>query len=316
MKKLSVFVLFSILLSCASFDVEDAVRDSGFPAQGGPDPGPPYPQPVPGAVVIERPVYVPAPEAPPPRPQAGQQAAAASNRDGIVAPQDYSRAAMIYDYSPDFVYEVYTRPLRVSDISLQPGELAVEPPFVSDSERWIIGAGVSYENGVPVQHFYIKPASPGISASLVINTNKRAYHVILRSFSEAYMPIVRWRYPPGLPANYIAPAAGGEGAGGGFAGVDPRFLSFDYRVTYGLFSKPYWLPELAFDDGSKTYIRFPGAVLQREMPAVFENRNDVLNYRVAGNLIVIDKLAENITVRIGRTEIAVTKKRRPDGQGR
>jgi type IV secretion system protein VirB9 len=80
-------------------------------------------------------------------------------------------------------------------------------------------------------------------------------------------------------------------------------------VKHGLFNKPYWLPELVFDDGSKTYIRFPAQVLQREMPAVFENRRFILNYRVIGNLIIIDKLIENLTVKIERTEIFISKKR-------
>jgi type IV secretion system protein VirB9 len=314
MKKLTVFVLISALMSCAAFDVEDAVKDLGIGMQNAQDSvqpsAPPSSNNGTGERVVEKPVYVPAQETPPARPGAGQNAVRASNDAGVILPQDYSHAAMVYDYNPDFVYEIYTRPLRVSDICLQPGELAVDVPFVSDSERWIIGAGISYENGSPVQHFYIKPASAGLSASLVINTDRRVYHVILRSFSEVHMPIVRWRYSQGLPNNYIVPMADNAGDGGGFAGIDPRFLSFNYRVTYSLFSKPYWLPELVFDDGSKTYVRFPDMVLQRELPTVFENRNDVLNYRVAGNLIVIDKLIESITVRIGRTEAGINKKRR------
>jgi len=154
-----------------------------------------------------------------------------------------------------------------------------------------------------VQHIYVKPASGGLEASLVINTDLRSYHAILRSFKDVHMPIVRWRYAAPVPNNYIAgPPQGAP------QGMDPRLLSFNYRMTYPLFKKPAWLPELVFDDGGKTFIVFPDMVLQRELPAVFENRRDVLNY-VVDNLVVIDRLADNITVKLERSQISISKKR-------
>jgi len=275
--------------------------------------------PSPEVIVVEQPIFIPAKEAPPTSPKPGLDTAKESNKVGIIMPSDYSHAAVVYDYNPDWVYEVYAMPLRVCDIRLEPNEKALEIPFVSDSERWNIGAGVSQEGNALVQHIYVKPAAKGQEASLIINTDRRVYHIVLRSFSSAYMPIVRWRYHSGLPENYISSAKqdsspqnmseGSTSDGPFFTSVDPRFLSFNYRITYGFFSKPLWLPELVFDDGSKTYITFPKQILQKELPAVFENRKDKLNYRVMGNLIIIDKLIENITVKIGRKEITIAKKR-------
>jgi type IV secretion system protein VirB9 len=310
MKKLIFcFLIPAITVSCTTVDIDRRIIDSGFNlTASNADFQTPLFQPE--IEIVERPVYVPAAEAPPPRPPAGEQAVRSSNSEGIIRPQHFSHAAIIYDYNPDFVYEVYTQPLRVTDISLQPGERIVDIPFVSDSERFILGAGISYENSVPVQHVYVKPSVAGISATLIINTDRRVYRIILRSFSNVHMPLVRWRYPPSLPNNFIQPIRSTGSADNNFLSLDPRFLSFNYRVTHGFFNKPYWLPELVFDDGAKTYITFPDLVLQREMPAIFENRNDVLNYRVVGNLIIIDKLIENITVKIGRSEITITKRRR------
>jgi type IV secretion system protein VirB9 len=312
-----LFLFFlPFFFSCATIDIEEKIKDVGIGLRGqGADPdqaGSSFVSLEPEVIVVERPVYVPAETPPPSRtPAAGEQAVRASNSDGIVRPQDYSHAAVVYDYDRDWVYEIYAQPLRLCDISLQPGERVVETPFVSDSERWIIGAGVSYENGVHVQHIYIKPQSSGLEASLIINTDRRVYRIILRSFTNMHMPVTRWRYLPALPNNYYPSGPSDEGGSPGSpgGGVDPRFLSFNYRITYSLFHKPYWLPELVFDDGGKTYIQFPNLVLQREIPAVMENRNDVLNYRVIGNMIVIDKLVESITVKIGRTEITIAKKR-------
>ena len=323
---LSALLLCALLASCASVDIEKRVKaDTKAGRKAG---GPPalivpveMPPPEVQVVEVERPVYVPEP-APAaktaPQPQ-GRAAVEASNSAGILKPSEYSRAAMVYDYSRDWVYEVYAQPLRVCDIRLEPGEKAAEPPFVSDSERWMLGAGVSYENGAAVQHIYVKPTEKGLEASLIINTDRRTYHLILKSFTDVFMPMVRWRYPSaGMPENYALPS-GDAGAGrapdaadtgtDAGAGVDPRFLSFNYRVVYGLFNKPKWLPELVYDDGKKTYIAFPEGVLQGELPAVFENRSDIVNYRVARNIVIIDKLIEAVTVKMGKTEISIEKKK-------
>lgn len=306
-------VLSMAYFSCATVDVEKNLSDAGI---GRPEKIEDLPASVmadAGTAVVRQPVFVPEREAPR-APASGTAAVQESNRAGIIRPSDYSHAAMVYDFNPDWVYEVYGQPLRVCDITLEPGEQVAETPFISDSARWVLGAGVSYARGLPVQHIYIKPSEAGIEASLIINTDRRVYHIILRSYRDTFMPIVRWRYPStAMPNNYIAPPQA-EAADDTRPTADPRFLSFNYRITYNWFRKPYWLPELVFDDGSKTYITFPATVLNREMPTVFENRRDVVNYRVNGNLIIIDKLVENITVRIDDTLISIAKKRSAYGK--
>jgi type IV secretion system protein VirB9 len=306
--------------SCATtVDVEKSVAPqagSGDTASGGP---PVIAVPVdvpPEIIVVEKPVFVPegTPVAAPNVP-AGRQAVQQSNSEGIIEPKDYSKGAMVYDFDPDWVYEIYTQPLRVSDIYLEPGEQVLAIPFVSDTVRWILGAGVSREAGTEVQHIYVKPAEANLEASLIINTDRRVYHVILKSFRDVHMPVVRWRYrASGLPSAFINAPPGAataspdvQGAQGS-AVFDPRFLSFNYRMTYGFFSRPRWLPSLVYDDGRKTYIVFPENVLQRQLPSVFENRNNVINYRVLGNVIIIDKLIEKITVKIENKVVVIEKK--------
>ena len=135
------------------------------------------------------------------------------------------------------------------------------------------------------------------------------------------MPIVRWRYPsPILPQNFIQTVQRGGLAGGAFYGriaqaggeayfVDPQFLSFDYRIIRPFFRRPAWTPTLVYDDGRRTYIVFPEGVLMRELPVVFENRADVVNFRVNRNIIIIDKLIEHLTVRLGNQVITIEKRR-------
>jgi type IV secretion system protein VirB9 len=303
-----------LLLACVSVDVQKSVKTPRGSGKPPPETGtsvitvPLDPEPV----IIEKPVYVPQ-SGQGAAPVKGRAAVAEAARQGTAQPQDFSAAAMLYDYHRDFVYEVYCQPVRVTDIILKPGEKVVEAPFISDSERWMIGGGISYEGNAAVQHIYVQPTQANIQASLIINTNERVYHLILRSYQDIHMPMVRWRYhQSAMPQNYIT----GEAAavfmieeGDTTISADPRFLSFNYKITYGLFKKPRWLPALVYDDGKKTYITFPDTVLQTELPAVFENRSDVLNYRVARNVMIIDKLIEGITVTIGERRVVIEKKR-------
>jgi type IV secretion system protein VirB9 len=311
-----LFLPVFLAVSCASVDVERKVRaQSGAEKQRAEEPrvvAVPI-DAVRETQIIEKPVYIPqgTRAADPPRGTAAVQAAA---REGTAQPQDYSASAMIYDYHRDFVYEVYCRPLRITDVWLRPEERASEPPFISDSEQWMLGAGVSHEAGATIQHIYIKPVRANIEATLIINTDQRVYHIILRSFSSLHMPMVRFRYHDEnrMAQNYAAAAPDGtavftDGEEGALA--DPRFLSFNYRITYGFFKKPRWLPELAYDDGKKTYVTFPAETLQAELPAVFENRADVVNYRVKGGVMIIDRLVEKITVKLGGRSVVIEKKR-------
>jgi len=271
--------------------------------------------PPPEIIVMERPIFRPPPDPPDtPDPAAsGERAVRESNLAGIRPPGEFSYAAMIFDFNRDWVYEIFTSPLRITNITLEPGERITEPPFVSDSERWILGAGVSHRNGVPVQHVYVKPTAVSLEATLIVNTDRRVYHLILRSFRDVHMPIVRWRYPATMPMNLVAPRAGESAIGGTGAGpgvtVDPRFVSFNYRIRRGLSRRPPWMPEMVLDDGRRTIIVFPESVLHREFPAIFGNRRDVVNYRVDGRVVVIDGLFETITVTSGRTRVTITKRR-------
>jgi len=324
MKYLCFYLCFPVLLlSCATtVDVQRKVQTSlGVNKQFDPAlaikavPIDVEAAPPPEPIIIERPIYIPEATTTSSSTVSGRSAVQAAVGSGVLQPRDYSNAAMLYDYDRDFVYELYCQPYRLSDVTLEPGEKAVDVPFVSDSERWMLGAGVSYENDVPVQHIYVKPTVSGLTASLIINTDRRVYHLILRSYSDVHMPVVRWRYRENaMPQNYITGSSGSLGSSpgasdNGFA-VDPSYLSFDYRIKYGFFQKPKWLPTLVYDDGQKTYITFPESVLQTEMPAVFDNRSDIINYRVSKNIMIIDKLVETITVRLSNKVVTIEKKRR------
>ena len=90
-----------------------------------------------------------------------------------------------------------------------------------------------------------------------------------------------------------------------------EYLSFNYIISKPILFAPEWSPIKAYDDGAKTYVVFPEMILQKEYPTVFEKSRNIVNYRVNKNIMIIDKLIDKITVRLGKRAVTVSKKKGP-----
>ena len=90
-------------------------------------------------IYIEKPIYYP--DVPQVIAKPGETVANASAQ-GVMKPKDYNGAMILYDYDEKLVYQVFTMPLRVTDLYLEPGEKVIEQPFCGDTTRWSIGGGV------------------------------------------------------------------------------------------------------------------------------------------------------------------------------
>lgn len=259
-------------------------------------------------VYVDRPVYYPIEEAE--KRPTGKVAANLSLDKAIQEPKKFSGGMMFYDFDEKFVYEIYCQPYRITDLALEPGEMVLENPFLSESQVWEMGAGVSRRNGQDVQHFYLKPDISGLTTSMIVITDRRVYHFLLRSFKDCYMAMVEFEYPSTMPYNIKTDAMAERlnARSDAFSGIDPRFLSFDYKMSYSIFKKPIWLPRRVYDDGRRTYIQMDEKVLHTQNPVLFNNRNERINYRVEKNLIVIDELIEKVTLRRGKEKVTVKKK--------
>jgi type IV secretion system protein VirB9 len=259
-------------------------------------------------VYVDRPVYSPV-ETPEKQPS-GAEAVERSAGSALQTPMKFVNGVMFYPWDETFVYEIHCQPYRVTDLILEPGEEVLEMPFLSEEKVWEIGAGVSRENGLDVQHFFLKPSYSALATSMIVITTKRVYHLLLKSFKDRYMAMVRWEYPRSMPFT-VKQAAGGKNSNSlsqSAALVDPAFLSFDYKMTYSLFRKPVWLPKRAYDDGRKTYIELDERTLHMESPVLFDGKSRRVNYRVWKNLIIIDELIEKVTLKRGREKVTVVKK--------
>lgn len=263
-------------------------------------------------VYVEKPVYYPvgaSAESDKPALK-GTDAAKQSTKEAQMTPEKWTGGTMYYDFDSDFTYEIYCQPYRVTDLILEPGEQVIEMPFLSEEKVWEIGAGVSRNGNIDTQHFFLKPAYSGLITSFIIITDKRVYHLLLKSFKDVYMTQVKWQYPNTMPFNIKTDAMNERinKMSKETTEVDPAFLSFDYKMSYSVFKKPYWLPTRVYDDGKKTYIVMDETVLHMTSPVLFNKRNERINYSVNKNLIVINELIEKVTLRVGKEKVTIKKK--------
>ena len=258
----------------------------------------PEPLPLPGQL---KPVTDSAPTSEPtdPRRRVGAANAAARvqpTRDG------YVNAIQQYPWTQGALYQVYASPGQVTDIALQEGEQLVGPGPVAagDTVRGIIGDTVSGSGPTARVHILAKPTRPDISTNLVINTDRRTYHIELRATASTYMASVSWTYPQdqliALRGANTAAVASAPVA----AGIDLAALNFRYRIEG---DRVPWKPVRAFDDSAQVFIEFPAGISQGEMPPLFvtgaAGDAELVNYRVQGRYIVVDRLFAAAELRLG-----------------
>jgi type IV secretion system protein VirB9 len=228
----------------------------------------------------------------------------AANIAARIEPENagFDNAIQRYAYSEGSLFQVYAKPGQVTDIALQEGEKLVGPGPVAagDTARWLIGDTVSGTGASERVHILVKPTRPDIATNLVINTDRRTYHLELRANSGVYMASVSWTYPQD---ELIALRRAEEQAARAAPVADELVLerlNFDYQISG---DKPAWRPVRVFDDGRRTLVEFAPNIAEGEMPPFFvlgeEGDAQLVNYRVSGRYLIVDRLFKRAELRLG-----------------
>lgn len=245
-----------------------------------------------------------APSSRPPMPVAAANAAARvePRLDGFLG------AMQRFAWSEGGLYQVYTAPGRVTDLVLEPGEQLAGPGPIAagDTARWVIGDTESGQAEARRVHVLVKPTQAGLATNLVINTDRRTYYLELRAGAATYMASVAWTYPrdaliavakpigpaaqqPPTPLITPTPPA-----------ADLTRLNFDYRISG---DRVGWRPQQVFDDGAKVHLVFPPQVGAGELPPLFlldaAGKAGLVDYRVEGRQIIVDRLFDRAELRLG-----------------
>ncbi len=238
---------------------------------------------------------------------ANAEALAPSRADGFV------NATQVFGYEQGRVYEVWTAPMRITALSLEPGEKIISKA-AGDTERWMIGDTTSGEAETVQTHLLIKPYRAGLATNMVVTTNRRVYLLALKASgeSEAFNAAVSWTHP--LPQALTSKVAVGP------AETDPKPTTLApilkahgpeaYRIRTG-WRKPEWTPLSVHDDGRQTFITFPETLATTEAPPLFvmneQGEAQLVNWRKQGNSYVVDRLFQKAELRLGGRNPQIVK---------
>lgn len=236
-----------------------------------------------------------------------------------------------YQYGTS-VPRILCKPLRVTDIELEPGESIVNTPFIGDSVNWSVMPSASGSGNKLTYHIIIKPNMPDIQTNLLVHTDRRTYEFDLVSSTKMYTPRVSFVYPDTidhswdnfftaigrdprknliqkeqevygteLPAGRPDSRVYGENkkSGSGYVKVaTPKTssrLNFNYTITPRQ-KNIDWKPLRVYDDGVKTYIDMPDNLASIEAPIFMllspAGSREMVNYRLVDRTYVVDRLVK------------------------
>jgi P-type conjugative transfer protein TrbG len=229
------------------------------------------------------------------------------------AKDGYINAIQVYPYTKDALYQLYAAPAQVTDIALEPGEKLVSVS-AGDTVRWVVGDTTSGEGKEAQVHILVKPIGADLQTNLVIATDRRTYHLEMRSSASTYMASVSWTYPASELLALKKQRTEADVTAGVIAdaGINIEQLKFRYRLE----GDAPWRPVRVFDDGAKVYIQFPSGLAQSEAPPLFvvgpDAKPALVNYRVRGTTYIVDRLFAAAELRLGTAPQRVVRIIRTD----
>ena len=238
---------------------------------------------------------------------ANAQARARSRGDAFIG------GVQVFAYAPGKVYEVWTAPLRVTAITLAPGETIVSKA-AGDTVRWQIGETASGAGAARRAHVLVKPLQRGLETNLVLATNQRVYMLELKSGPpDAFNAAVTWDTPPSPAAR--PGGAEARAADPPAAPVGP--LDARYRIS-AKGRAPRWTPTSVLNDGVRTFITFPPDLAVSEAPALFllapDGEAQMVNYRQQGGVFIVDGVFDRAELRLGQAHPQVVRIERLGGR--
>src|SRR5215510_4941148 len=169
----------------------------------------------------------------------------------------------------------------------------VETISIGDSIAWQV---------VPAGHrVFLKPQEPNAVTNMTVVTSLRPYYFELgarKSSNPASVTfLLRFTYPDANPA--VIPVRSARQPA-----TPPAKKPSDYNFNYTLTGSREIAPLRVFDDGEFTYMQFKALT---DLPAIFlvdkDTQESVVNYRVEGPYVVIERIANQFSLRHG-SEVA------------
>lgn len=217
----------------------------------------------------------------------------------------------------DSVVQVPVQRGQITQIVLTPDEELIGQPVAGQGASC---AEPSHSWCVAVQagDIFVKPKAGAEPTNLIVSTTKRRHLFMLTPVTPPGRALLRLTVapPPAAPAPAPNPSAAHTPV---LAQLDPReLIELRLRVKPSVRNDAYSVataeasedivPELVFDDGARTYFKFPN---NRPIPTLFQTGADgseeMVNVRMdADDLLVADRVARRFVLRLGRSVASIT----------
>ncbi len=214
--------------------------------------------------------------------------------------------------------------MQVTDIELQAGE-SVTGVNLGDAVRWQVQPAVSSGD---VTHLLVRPRQVGLDTSMVVTTDKRTYHIRLRSHRTKYMPRVRFNYVEDAVAKWEASKAKAVKKRERETIPETNEYLGDLDFNYSVKGNAPWKPVRVYNDGVKTILEMPARMRQTEAPTLLVVSKDgrlfrksgqvMVNYRVQNGRYIVDAVFDQavLITGVGGNQQRVVVTRTPKAEGK
>lgn len=173
----------------------------------------------------------------------------------------------------------------------------IETVSMGDTVAWQV---------VPSGHrLFIKPMEHDATTNMTVITTKRIYHFELHAEEAVDINDPNMVFS----VSFIYPDEGGSGGLQYFTTSETPDLSRadKYNFNYTISGSEEIAPIKIFDDGEFTYFQFREK--NTEIPAFFlvnsDNSEAIINYRISGDYVVIERVTSRFTLRHGADIVCV-----------
>lgn len=195
--------------------------------------------------------------------------------------------------------------LQVCDIQLQPGE-EVNSIHIGDSARWKIEPAITGYGASEIQHLVIKPLDNNLKTNLLVTTNRRSYHMNLKSHKTELMPEVSFIYPEEAIQKFKIKNQRQQSfmANNTISSTNEYLgdLDFDYKIKGD--SQIDWTPVRVYNNSVKTIIQLSDKTTYTEIPTLLvldksSNKEKLVNYRFINNKFIVDSVFNTAVLIMG-----------------
>ena len=158
----------------------------------------------------------------------------------------------------------------------------------------------------------------GLDTNLIVTTNRRAYHINMRSSRTEYMARVGFIYPEDAQAKWDALKTREVKLRQDQTIPQTKENINDLSFAYDIKGSASWKPVRVYNDGVKTIIQMPATMAQTEAPTLLVVRKEgglfsddetvTVNYRVQGDRYIVDSVFQKaiLIAGVGRSQDRVT----------